>query len=466
MADTPTPAYSVRIRVRMENRPGMLGELAIAIGAVGANISALQGFEVKTASLDEDVVVNCASEAHQEQVRAAVEGIDGIQILEFEDRTFHMHEGGKIEVLSLAPVRDVEDLSMAYTPGVARVCMEIAKNPPAAHRYTIKKNTVAIVSDGTAVLGLGDIGPEGAMPVMEGKALLFKHFAGVDAFPICLNTKDPEEIIETVLRLEPTFGGINLEDIAAPGAFEVEERLDEYMDIPVFHDDQHGTAIVTLAALENALKIVDKDMADLKVVVVGVGAAGVAVSKILMNAGVRNVIGADRQGAVHTSREGLNRSKQWFAENTNPEGLSGSLTQIMPGADVFIGLSGPNLIERSDVERMASNPIVFAMANPDPEIRPELIQDVAAVIATGRSDFPNQINNVLAFPGVFRGALDAGARRITENMKVAAARAIASTVEPDELAPDFIIPSVFNPRVSVAVAEACAEAARADGVCR
>ncbi|HMV75691.1 MAG TPA: NAD-dependent malic enzyme [Microthrixaceae bacterium] len=466
MADTPTPAYSVRIRVRMENRPGMLGELAIAIGAVGANISALQGFEVKTASLDEDVVVNCASEAHQEQVRAAVEGIDGIQILEFEDRTFHMHEGGKIEVLSLAPVRDVEDLSMAYTPGVARVCMEIAKNPPAAHRYTIKKNTVAIVSDGTAVLGLGDIGPEGAMPVMEGKALLFKHFAGVDAFPICLNTKDPEEIIETVLRLEPTFGGINLEDIAAPGAFEVEERLDEYMDIPVFHDDQHGTAIVTLAALENALKIVDKDMADLKVVVAGVGAAGVAVSKILMNAGVRNVIGADRQGAVHTSREGLNRSKQWFAENTNPEGLSGSLTQIMPGADVFIGLSGPNLIERSDVERMASNPIVFAMANPDPEIRPELIQDVAAVIATGRSDFPNQINNVLAFPGVFRGALDAGARRITENMKVAAARAIASTVEPDELAPDFIIPSVFNPRVSVAVAEACAEAARADGVCR
>ncbi|HNJ24515.1 MAG TPA: NAD-dependent malic enzyme, partial [Microthrixaceae bacterium] len=405
MADTPTPAYSVRIRVRMENRPGMLGELAIAIGAVGANISALQGFEVKTASLDEDVVVNCASEAHQEQVRAAVEGIDGIQILEFEDRTFHMHEGGKIEVLSLAPVRDVEDLSMAYTPGVARVCMEIAKNPPAAHRYTIKKNTVAIVSDGTAVLGLGDIGPEGAMPVMEGKALLFKHFAGVDAFPICLNTKDPEEIIETVLRLEPTFGGINLEDIAAPGAFEVEERLDECMDIPVFHDDQHGTAIVTLAALENALKIVDKDMADLKVVVAGVGAAGVAVSKILMNAGVRNVIGADRQGAVHTSREGLNRSKQWFAENTNPEGLSGSLTQIMPGADVFIGLSGPNLIERSDVERMASNPIVFAMANPDPEIRPELIQDVAAVIATGRSDFPNQINNVLAFPGVFRGAL-------------------------------------------------------------
>ena len=466
MAQTPTAAFSVRTRVRMHNEPGMLGRLTTAIGATGANIVGLEGFEVKTEYLEEDIIINCASVSHQEEVRQVLQGLDGIDVLEWEDRTFKMHEGGKVEVLPLAPVADADDLSMAYTPGVARVCMDIAKDPERSHELTIRRNTVAIVSDGTAVLGLGDIGPYAAMPVMEGKALLFKHFAGVDAFPICLNTKDPEEIIETVLRLEPTFGGINLEDIAAPGAFEVEERLDEYMDIPVFHDDQHGTAIVTLAALENALKIVDKDMADLKVVVAGVGAAGVAVSKILMNAGVRNVIGADRQGAVHTSREGLNRSKQWFAENTNPEGLSGSLTQIMPGADVFIGLSGPNLIERSDVERMASNPIVFAMANPDPEIRPELIQDVAAVIATGRSDFPNQINNVLAFPGVFRGALDAGARRITENMKVAAARAIASTVEPDELAPDFIIPSVFNPRVSVAVAEACAEAARADGVCR
>jgi malate dehydrogenase (oxaloacetate-decarboxylating) len=466
MADTPTPAYSVRIRVRMENEPGMLGRLAIAIGEVGANISALQGFEVKTATLDEDLVVNCRSEAHQDQVRGAVESVSGVEILEFEDRTFAMHEGGKIEVLPLAPVRDVEDLSMAYTPGVARVCLEIAKNPAAAHRYTIKKNTVAIVSDGTAVLGLGDIGPEAAMPVMEGKALLFKHFAGVDAFPVCIRTKDPEEIIETVLRLEPTFGGINLEDIAAPGAFEVEERLDAEMDIPVFHDDQHGTAIVCLAALENALKIVGKREEDLKVVVAGVGAAGVAVSKILMNAGVRNVIGADRQGAVHTGRSDLNSSKRWFAENTNPEHLSGSLAELMPGADVFIGLSGPNLISREDVMGMAQDPVVFAMANPDPEIRPELIQDVAAVIATGRSDFPNQINNVLAFPGIFRGALDAGARRITENMKVAAARAIAATVLPEELAPDFIIPSVFNPAVAESVARASAAAAVADGVCR
>ncbi len=450
----------------MANEPGMLGKVAIAIGEVGGNISALQGFEVKTASLDEDLVVNCTDVAHQQQVRQALESVDGLEILEFEDRTYRMHEGGKIEVLSLAPVRDMEDLSMAYTPGVARICREIEMTPAAAHDYTIKKNTVAIVSDGTAVLGLGDIGPEAAMPVMEGKALLFKHFAGVDAFPICLRTKEVEEIIETVLRLEPTFGGINLEDIAAPGAFEVEERLDAEMDIPVFHDDQHGTAIVTLAALDNALKIVGKSMAEVKVVVAGVGAAGVAVSKILMNAGVKNIVGCDRQGAVHTGREGLNRSKAWFAENTNPERLSGSLSDVMPGADVFIGLSGPNLITREDVQSMSKDPVVFAMANPDPEIRPELIQDVAAVIATGRSDFPNQINNVLAFPGVFRGALDAGAMSVTESMKVAAAYAIAACVLPGDLSPDYIIPSVFNTRVAPAVAEACATAAVSDGVCR
>ena len=466
MADTPTPAFSVRIRVRMVNEPGMLGRLAVAIGDVGGNISGLRGFEVKTETLDEDIVVNCRSEAHQDQVRAAVEGIEGIEILEFEDRTFHMHEGGKIEVLGLAPVRDIEDLSMAYTPGVARVCLEIAKNPETAHRYTIKRNTVAIVSDGTAVLGLGDIGPEAAMPVMEGKALLFKHFAGVDAFPICLATTDPDEIVETVLRLGPTFGGINLEDIAAPGAFEIEERLVELMDIPVFHDDQHGTAIVALAALENALKIVGKDMSQVTVVVAGVGAAGVAVSKILLNAGVGNVIGCDRQGAVHTGREGLNKSKQWFAENTNLESLSGTISSVMPGADVFIGLSGPDLITREDVISMAKDPIVFAMANPDPEMRPELIQDVAAVIATGRSDFPNQINNVLAFPGIFRGALDAGARKITENMKLAAAGAIADAVSSEDLSPTHIIPSVFDPTVASSVAAASAAAARADGVCR
>lgn len=449
----------------MDNEPGMLGRLAIAIGEAGGNICGLEGFEAKTAHLDEDVLVNCSSEAHQDEVRRAIEDVDGIAILEWEDRTFKMHEGGKIEVLPLAPVADVDDLSMAYTPGVARVCLEIAKNPEQAHVYTIKRNTVAIVSDGTAVLGLGDIGPAAAMPVMEGKALLFKHFAGVDAFPICVKTTTIDELVDLVIKLEPTFGGINLEDIAAPGAFEVEERLVEALDIPVFHDDQHGTAIVTLAALDSALRIVDKKHADLKVVVAGVGAAGVAVSKILMNAGVRNIIGCDRQGAVWDGRGGLNSSKQWFAENTNPDGLSGSISEVMPGADVFIGLSGPDLITVDDVKSMAKDPIVFAMANPNPEIRPELIRDIAAVIATGRSDFPNQINNVLAFPGVFRGAFDAGARRITENMKVAAAHAIANVVGND-LRPDFIIPSVFDTRVVEAVAEASRLAAIADGVCR
>jgi malate dehydrogenase (oxaloacetate-decarboxylating) len=449
----------------MINEPGMLGRLTLAIGEAGANIIGLQGFEVKTAHLEEDVVINCGSVPHQDAVRGVIEALDGIEILEWEDRTFKMHEGGKIEVLPLAPVADADDLSMAYTPGVARVCMEIAKDEARSHDLTIRRNTVAIVSDGTAVLGLGDIGPYAAMPVMEGKALLFKHFAGVDAFPICVKTNSVDEIVDLVMKLEPTFGGINLEDIKAPEAFEVEERLVAALDIPVFHDDQHGTAIVTLAALDNALKIVGKKHGEIKVVVAGVGAAGVAVSKILMGAGVVNIIGVDRAGCVYDGREGLNSSKQWFAENTNPEGQQGSISDAIAGADVFIGLSAPDLITVDDVKSMATAPIVFAMANPDPEIRPELIQDIAAVIATGRSDFPNQINNVLAFPGIFRGAFDAGARKITENMKVAAAHAIAEVVG-DEVRPDFIIPSVFDPRVVTAVAEASRVAAIADGVCR
>ncbi|HQF93850.1 MAG TPA: NAD-dependent malic enzyme [Microthrixaceae bacterium] len=465
MAPTPTAAFSVRMRVRMINEPGMLGRLTLAIGEAGANIIGLQGFEVKTAHLEEDVVINCGSVPHQDAVRGVIEALDGIEILEWEDRTFKMHEGGKIEVLPLAPVADADDLSMAYTPGVARVCMEIAKDEARSHDLTIRRNTVAIVSDGTAVLGLGDIGPYAAMPVMEGKALLFKHFAGVDAFPICVKTNSVDEIVDLVMKLEPTFGGINLEDIKAPEAFEVEERLVAALDIPVFHDDQHGTAIVTLAALDNALKIVGKKHGEIKVVVAGVGAAGVAVSKILMGAGVVNIIGVDRAGCVYDGREGLNSSKQWFAENTNPDGQRGSISDAIAGADVFIGLSAPDLITVDDVKSMATAPIVFAMANPDPEIRPELIQDIAAVIATGRSDFPNQINNVLAFPGIFRGAFDAGARKITENMKVAAAHAIAEVVG-DEVRPDFIIPSVFDPRVVTAVAEASRVAAIADGVCR
>ena len=466
VADTPTAAFSVRIRVRLDNEPGALGRLATAIGAVGANIAGLEGFEAQQSHLDEDVVVNCRSEAHQEEVRTAVENLDGIEILDWDDRTFAMHRGGKIEVLPLAPVGDRDDLSMAYTPGVARVCNAIAADPSRVHELTIKRNTVAIVSDGSAVLGLGNIGPEAALPVMEGKALLFKEFAGVDGFPVCLRTRSAAEIIETVERIAPAFGGINLEDIAAPECFEIEEALKASLDIPVFHDDQHGTAVVVLAALENALRIVDKKMADVNVVIAGVGAAGVACARILLEAGVPHVIGVDRKGAIWEGRDDLNPAKQWFAEHTNPDHRSGSLTEVLPGADVFIGVSGPGLLTGDDLRTMAAAPIVFALANPDPEIRPEEAVGIAGVLATGRSDFPNQINNVLCFPGIFRGALDAGATTITEGMKLAAAEAIAGAVSDDDLAPDFIIPSVFDHRVGPLVAEAAAAAAVRDGVIR
>src|ERR687897_2930912 len=338
---TPTAAYSIRLRVRLDNRPGALGRLATSIGEAGGNITAIGGFDVRGVALEEDLVVNCRSEAHIADVRAAAEASDGCEVLEILDRTFLMHDGGKIEVLARMPVTDRDDLSMAYTPGVARVCTAIAEDKRRSHDLTIRKNTVAIVSDGTAVLGLGDIGPEAAMPVMEGKALLFKHFGGVDGFPICLDVSSADEIVDTVARLAPTFGGINLEDIAAPECFEVEERLKELLDIPVFHDDQHGTAVVTLAALENALKIVDKKMADLSVVIAGVGAAGVAISKILLEAGVPEVVGVDRKGAIWAGRDDLNVVKLWFAENTNPERREGTLAQVLPGADVFIGVSGP-----------------------------------------------------------------------------------------------------------------------------
>jgi malate dehydrogenase (oxaloacetate-decarboxylating) len=377
-----------------------------------------------------------------------------------------MHEGGKIETRSKIPLQNRDDLSMAYTPGVARVCRAIADTPSDVHKFTIKANTVAIVTDGTAVLGLGDIGPSAALPVMEGKALLFKEFAGVDAFPICLDIDDADQLVETVQRLAPVFGGINLEDIAAPRCFEVEERLKAALDIPVFHDDQHGTAVVVLAALRNSLKVVGKSMPDLKVVIAGVGAAGVAITKILMQAGVENVIGIDRKGAIYSGRGELDASKQWFAENTNPEMRRGALHEVLPGADVFIGVSGPGLVKRDDLRVMHDDPIVFALANPDPEILPEEAEGLAAVIATGRSDYPNQINNVLCFPGIFRGALDAGATTITENMKLAAATAIADAVPDDELSAGYIVPSVFNKHVVELVASSVAAQAVLDGVIR
>ncbi len=466
MGTIPTAAYSFSAKVRLRNVPGVLGALCTAIGAAGGNIAAMEGFEAKTATITRHMAVHARDEAHAERIIAAMREVDGIEVLDHYDRTFRMHEGGKIEVLPLCSVGDADDLSMAYTPGVARVCMAIHDDPMLAHRYTIKKNTVAIVSDGTAVLGLGNIGPAAAMPVMEGKALLFKEFGGVDAFPVCLDTTDPGEIVETVERLAPTFGGINLEDIAAPACFEIEEELKRRLAIPVFHDDQHGTAVVTLAALQNALKITGKDMTDLAVVISGMGAAGLAIGKILINAGVGEIVGVDRTGAVYAGRDNLNYAKEWFATNTNPDRKSGTLAEVLHGADVFIGVSGPDLVTAADLRTMNRDPIVFAMANPDPEIRPEAADGLAAVMATGRSDYPNQINNVLAFPGIFRGALDAGASDITENMKLAAAGAIAASVPDDDLAADFVVPSVFDTSVVGAVAPAVAQAARDDGVVR
>jgi malate dehydrogenase (oxaloacetate-decarboxylating) len=466
MSKPPATQYSISLRVTLQNVPGVLGRLAASIGEAGGNIYAVDSFVAKGSVVDREIVVNCSSVDHQEVVVEAVRNTDGITLHEWWDRTFKMHEGGKVEVLSLCPVGDMDDLSMAYTPGVARVCTAIAADERLADEYTIRKNTVAIVSDGSAVLGLGDIGPKGAMPVMEGKALLFKEFGNVDAFPICLDVSSPEEIIETVIRLAPTFGGINLEDIAAPGAFQVEEALKAALDIPVFHDDQHGTAVVTLAAVENALRIVGKEMENLSIVISGVGAAGVAIGKILLGAGATKIVGVDSKGAVYDGREGLNSWKQWFAENTNPDGKQGALSDVMHGADVFIGVSAPDVLTVDDIGNMNVDPIVFAMANPDPEIRPELVGDLVRVMGTGRSDYPNQINNVLAFPGIFRGALDARATDITEGMKLAAAKAIAESVSDEDLSETNIMPSVFDRDVSMAVAAAVARAAVADGVSR
>ena len=466
MATLPTAAFSVTLDCQLHNVPGALGKLCTAIGDAGGNIGALDGFDVRGPVLRRNLVVHCRDEAHQQQVVAAVQALTEVTLIDWWDRTFKMHESGKIQVVSTAPVVDKDDLSMAYTPGVARVCTAIENEPNLSHLYTIRKNTVAIVSNGTAVLGLGDIGPEGAMPVMEGKALLFKEFGGVDGFPICINARTADEVVDFVQRIAPTFGGINLEDIAAPECFEIEERLSASLDIPVFHDDQHGTAVVTLAALWNSLKITGKKMEDLSVVIAGMGAAGVAIGKILINAGVGEIVGCDRAGAIYSGRGEMNSAKEWFAQNTNPSRKMGSIGDVMKGADVFVGVSGPDLITAADIRSMSKDPIVFAMANPNPEIRPEQADGLAAVMATGRSDYPNQINNVLAFPGIFRGALDAHATDITEGMKLAAAVAIAEAVSDAELSPSFVVPSVFNKSIVEKVAPAVAAAAVADGVIR
>jgi malate dehydrogenase (oxaloacetate-decarboxylating) len=465
----PTSAqYSLTIRVRIDHKPGMLGRVTTAIGEAGGTIGAIDLISLDDAHTLRDITVDTAGIEHGDQVRAAIDATDGAQVIDSTDRTFLMHVGGKIEQRNKHPLRTRDDLSMAYTPGVARVCLAIAEDRQKAFQYTIKRNTVAVVSDGTAVLGLGDIGPEAAMPVMEGKAMLFKEFAGVDAFPICLSTKDPDEIVAAVAAMAPGFGGINLEDISAPRCFEIEERLKDLLDIPVFHDDQHGTAVVVLAALLNACRLTGRRIEDLRVLVVGLGAAGIAVSRILLQAGVREIVGCDSRGALHTGREdyadgSMPPVKRWFAEVTNQEGRTGGPADVIDGMDLFVGLSGARVMPADALARMADDAMVFAMANPNPEVTPEEAAPYARIIATGRSDYPNQINNVLCFPGIFRGALDVRAPRITEKMKMAAARGIAAIVGDDELREDYIIPSVFNRDVAPAVADAVAREARAEG---
>ena len=464
----PSAQYSLTIRVEIDHKPGMLGQVASAIGRAGGVIGTVDLVEANADKLLRDITVDAGGQEEWDTITTAIDAVDGVRVIDTIDRTFLMHVGGKIEQRNKHALRTRDDLSMAYTPGVARVCTAIQEDPAKAFQYTIKRNTVAVVSDGTAVLGLGDIGPEAAMPVMEGKCMLFKEFAGVDAFPICLATKDPDEIVETVVRMAPTFGGINLEDISAPRCFEIEERLRAALDIPVFHDDQHGTAVVTLAAVMNACKLTGRELSGVRVLVTGLGAAGVAVSKILMEAGVSHVVGADSRGLVSTARPDyldgtMNASKRWYAEHTNPEQLTGTPADALPGMDLFIGLSGARIFPAEALRGMNADAMVFAMANPNPEVSPEEAAPYARVIATGRSDYPNQINNVLAFPGIFRGALDVRARQITEDMKVTAARAIADIVTDAELREDYIIPSAFNRDVASAVAAAVADSARRDG---
>src|SRR5438034_2539653 len=464
---TPSASYSFTIRLQIANRPGMLGRVASAIGDAGGDIGAVDLVETTRERTLRDMTVKARDSIHAQQIVSRLRHVAGVRIGHVSDRTFLMHLGGKIEVRNKIPIRTRDDLSMAYTPGVARVCLAIRDDRERAFALTIKQNTVAVVTDGTAVLGLGDIGPEAALPVMEGKAMLFKEFAGVDAFPVCLATHDVDKIVETVKLIAPGFGGVNLEDIAAPRCFEIETRLRKELDIPVFHDDQHGTAVVVLAALLNALRIVRKDLRKIRVVVTGVGAAGTATIKILQASGVRDIVGVDEFGVIHRSRtQGKDFMKRWVAGSTNPRRIKARLADAVKGADVFIGLSVPGILSVRDLKHMARDPIVFAMANPDPEIQPEEAGTHVRVMATGRSDYPNQINNVLCFPGFFRGLLDSRARTVNDEMKLAAARALAAAVAPGELSEEYIIPSVFNKAVAPAVAAGVVRAAHATGVAR
>lgn len=457
----PNPSYSLTIRLELPNRAGMLASVTQAIASVGGNIGQIDLIEQTRSLVVRDITVDASSSEHAEQITKAVKTLNDIKVINIYDRTFHIHQGGKITVTSKISLTSQGDLAMAYTPGVGRISQAIADDPSKIYSLTVKQNMVAIVSDGSAVLGLGNLGAGGALPVMEGKAMLFKEFGGVDAFPICLATQDTDEIVQTVKNIAPVFGGINLEDIASPRCFEIERKLREILDIPVFHDDQHGTAIVSLAALINSLKLVKKSLEEIYIVINGAGAAGIAIARLLRVAGVKNIAMCDLTGLITTDRPNLTPEKQEFAINSTGK----TLTDAMVGADVFLGVSAPGVVTPAMVKSMAKDPIVFAMANPIPEIQPELITNDVAVMATGRSDYPNQINNVLAFPGIFRGALDSRARTFTTNMYLEAAKAIASLVKPSDLNREHIVPSVFDPDVAKAVAGAVAHAARQDGVC-
>lgn len=467
MSITPSPSYSITIRIEIISQVGMFGKIATAIGEVGGDIGAVDIVRVGKGTIVRDVTVNARNDEHEKAIVDAVRNIEGVRVIHVTDRTFLQHHGGKIEIHNKVPVKNRNDLSRVYTPGVARVCTAIHKDKAKVYRFTIKRNSVAIVTDGSAVLGLGDIGPEAALPVMEGKAMLFKEFANVDAFPICLSTKDPDEIVRTVKNISPAFGGINLEDISAPRCFEIEDKLKQKLDIPVFHDDQHGTAVVVLAALLNAVKVVGKKFKKLKIVITGAGAAGTACCKILREVGITDIIVCDREGTIYKGRKkNMNPVKKWISENSNPRLIKGRIPDAMKGADVFIGVSVPNLIAVDDIKRMKADPIVLALANPEPEIAPEDAYPYVKVLATGRSDYPNQINNMLCFPGLFRGLLDSRARIVNEEIKLAAARAIASIVEEKELSEDYIVPSIFDRKVVTTVASAVSDAAYRTGVAR
>ena len=456
MANT-SPGYGITIRV--EGRPEFqpVAEITTIIAREGAMITALDVADSQLDNVVIDVTCDAIDAAHADRITNALSASPILKVRKVSDRTFLLHLGGKLEVQSKVPLKTRDDLSRAYTPGVARICQAIAKDPADARRLTIKRNTVAVVTDGSAVLGLGNLGPAAALPVMEGKAALFKRFADVDAWPVCLDTQDVDEIVRTVQLIAPVYGGINLEDISAPRCFEVEARLRELLDIPVFHDDQHGTAVVVLAALRNALKLVKKDLSKTKIILSGAGAAGTAIARLLVLAGATNIIGFDSNGVINKKSDASNEMRKWFVDHCNPGQFEGTLSQAINGADIFIGVSAPNVLTESDVQSMTKDAIVFALANPDPEIDPVLARKHAAVVATGRSDQPNQINNVLAFPGIFRGLLDAGASKITDELLVACADAIASCVSESQLNASFIVPSVFDPNVVKSVADAVKE---------